>query len=342
MMLGTTPGIQPIATPQPMTPLQSMTPLQPMAPVQPPKPWKIKFPAIISGILSFLQFGITFVIIGCEVGSVLIDMVTATIYVGFWASLFFIFAWISQATTSCCCRNRGCATYTLIMQVISLFFAACVIGFDSYYIIYPTTCFFSSSICNGLGTTRACCFRNRGCATYTLVMQVISLFFAACVIGFDSYYIIYPTTCFFSSSICNGLGTTRGLFYTYSNFYNIKIPLIKGQLAAGAVMFVLCLISIGIYIITTIRVYRAAKRPIVYPQTTPYSVPPYSMPPLPTGPDGMVIAPPALNVRPPKPGSPLYHRPMIILDNGEGRTNDLVCPTCSTMMNVSVRKKPPQ
>ncbi|CAF1051979.1 unnamed protein product [Adineta steineri] len=287
MMLGTTPGIQPIATPQPMTPLQSMTPLQPMAPVQPPKPWKIKFPAIISGILSFLQFGITFVIIGCEVGSVLIDMVTATIYVGFWASLFFIFAWISQATTSCCCRNRGCATYTLIMQVISLFFAACVIGFDSYYIIYPTTCFFSSSI-------------------------------------------------------CNGLGTTRGLFYTYSNFYNIKIPLIKGQLAAGAVMFVLCLISIGIYIITTIRVYRAAKRPIVYPQTTPYSVPPYSMPPLPTGPDGMVIAPPALNVRPPKPGSPLYHRPMIILDNGEGRTNDLVCPTCSTMMNVSVRKKPPQ
>jgi hypothetical protein len=69
-------------------------------PVIPPQQqWQKKFPSIISGILSFVQFVITIVIIGCEVGSVLIDMVTATIYVGFWASLFFMVAWISQAAT---------------------------------------------------------------------------------------------------------------------------------------------------------------------------------------------------------------------------------------------------
>jgi hypothetical protein len=61
--------------------------------------WQKKFPSVLSGILSSVQFIVTIVIIGCEVGSILIDMVTATIYVGFWASLFFMVAWISQAAT---------------------------------------------------------------------------------------------------------------------------------------------------------------------------------------------------------------------------------------------------
>ncbi len=65
----------------------------------PEQPWRKKFPSVISGIFSFIQFVVTIVIIGCEVGSILIDMITATIYVGFWASLFFMVAWISQAAT---------------------------------------------------------------------------------------------------------------------------------------------------------------------------------------------------------------------------------------------------
>jgi hypothetical protein len=162
------------------------------------------------------------------------------------------------------------------------------------------------------------------------------LVFAACVIGFDSYFVVYPTTCIFSSSICNDVGSSLGELDTYDNYYNIKIPLIKGQLAAGAVMFVLCLIYIVIYCITTIRVRRVNRSPIISPPTQ------QALPVVPTGPDGMVTAPPVMNIRPPKPGSPLYHRPMIVVDNGEGRANDLLCPTCSTMMAVTVRKKPPQ
>jgi hypothetical protein len=87
---------QPVALPlaQPLTqPIAS--PLIPPPP--PPQPWKAKFPVIIAGILAFLQFGIAFVIIGLEIGSVLIDMVTATIYVGFWGGLFFIAAFSSLA-----------------------------------------------------------------------------------------------------------------------------------------------------------------------------------------------------------------------------------------------------
>lgn len=67
--------------------------------IPPQQQWKKKFPAIISGILSFLQCFVTIVIIGCEVGSILIDIFTATIYVGFWASLFFMIAWISLASS---------------------------------------------------------------------------------------------------------------------------------------------------------------------------------------------------------------------------------------------------
>ena len=98
-------------------------------------------------------------------------------------------------------------------------------------------------------------------------------------------------------------------------------------------MFFLCLIYVVIFIITLIRVHRAKSAPHVYPQA-PYT--------LPTGPDGMIVAPPVYNVRPTRAASPLYHRPTMILDNGDGRANDLLCPTCSTMMAVSVKKRPPQ
>ncbi len=60
------------------------------------KQWREKFPSTLSGLFSFYQCLCTIVIIGCELGSILIDIFHATIYVGFWASLFFMIAWISQ------------------------------------------------------------------------------------------------------------------------------------------------------------------------------------------------------------------------------------------------------
>ena len=95
--------LTPIPVAQSVVPVEIQPPIAtPLVPVEPATNllWKKKFPTIFSGILAFLQYGITVVIIGCEIGTVLIDVFTATIYVGFWASIFFVSAWISQASSS--------------------------------------------------------------------------------------------------------------------------------------------------------------------------------------------------------------------------------------------------
>jgi len=116
----------------------------------------------------------------------------------------------------------------------------------------------------------------------------------------------------------------RGLFYSETNFNNIKIPLIKGQLGAGAVMFVLCLIYIIIYITTSIQVHRAKQSPSVYPQVeNPYPV-------LPTVSNDMMTAPPMTDYRPPS-----------TISNSDSRTTLLVCPTCNTVMNMTATRRLP-
>ncbi|UJR14013.1 hypothetical protein I4U23_001012 [Adineta vaga] len=263
----------------------------------PPTLWRQKYPAVISGILSFVQFIITIVIIGCEVGSMLIDIVTATIYVGLWASLFFMIAWISQSVSSCCYRGRGCATYTLIIQVISMFFALCVIGFDAYYIASPTTCFF-------------------------------------------------PT------SVCTSSAPTRGLFYTQYNFDYVKMPLIKAQLGAAVLMFLLCTAYVIVYIITSIRVYRAKRPQTIYPQTQNPFVGPsavsngmLTMPPAGTYPAHFHNYPqqftgyPTPTVNYPVP-YPTYPAPAIF-NNGDTRATELACPTCKSTINMTASKRPP-
>ncbi|CAF4275525.1 unnamed protein product, partial [Rotaria socialis] len=62
-------------------------------------PWRQKFPAVLSGILASVQFVVAIIIIGCEIGSILIDIITVTIYVGLWAGLFFLVASFSQSSS---------------------------------------------------------------------------------------------------------------------------------------------------------------------------------------------------------------------------------------------------
>ena len=104
-MIATTPLVTPqqyIAHPNMMTPHPLI--VQPTPPT-PPTLWSKKFPSIISALFAFFQAVITIIIIGCEVGSILIDAVTATVYVGIWAGLFFFVAWIAQSV-SCKSLNR--------------------------------------------------------------------------------------------------------------------------------------------------------------------------------------------------------------------------------------------
>ena len=153
------------------------------------------------------------------------------------------------------------------------------------------------------------------------------MFFSMCVIGFDIYYIVHPTTCFFSSSICSSSDHSRGIFYSDANFNNIKMPLIKGQLAAGAVMWVLCIIYVIIYIITAIRVHKGKQSPIIYPQVS------NAYPVLPTVSNNMVMPPPP-------PPLTNYYPPMTI-PNSDVRTTVLTCPTCNTVMSMTASRRPP-
>lgn len=151
-------------------------------------------------------------------------------------------------------------------------------------------------------------------------MQIIAVFFSICVIVFDSYYIVYPNTCFYPSSTCSSSGSTRGLFYSSSNFNNIKMPLIKAQLAAGCLMFVLCFIYIPIYLITIFRVYRTKQSPIIYPQVQTF----------PAVSNGILTAQPVNS----------YIQPYPVVNNGN-QVAVVVCPTCSTAMNMTTSKRPP-
>jgi hypothetical protein len=94
---------------------------------------------------------------------------------------------------------------------------------------------------------------------YPLIMHCIALFFAACVIGFDTYFLIYPTTCFFSLSLCNSTVPLRGIFYSEDHFNNIKIPLLKGQLATAAVMVAFSIDYIIMYASTSCRMTNVSR-----------------------------------------------------------------------------------
>jgi len=72
-------------------------------PLTPDEQWKQKYPTIVAGIFSAVQILITIAIIGLEIGSILIDAIVGTVYVGIWAGVFFLFASISQAITGRIC-----------------------------------------------------------------------------------------------------------------------------------------------------------------------------------------------------------------------------------------------
>lgn len=309
----------PLITPvQPVTPVPTMIQAPPLTmapplqlPPPPPSPWKTKFPSTVSAIFSAVQGVMAIGIIGCEIASILIDQYNATIYVGLWAGLFIMTAWISQEASG-------------KFVLLSKFQRKSEIFISMHS---RTICLFYFS---------ACCCRERGCATFTLTMQIVALIFAACVIGFDAYFITNTSACFFSSNLCNGVGSSRGIFYSTWTFNNVKMSVIRAQLAAACVSFVLSIAYIIMYIVTAVLVQRANNAPSAVQQLL------YSVPTLPTGPDGMILAPPPANIRTNRAGSPLYHRPAIVVDYGDGRANDLTCPTCSTTMAVSVRRKPIQ
>jgi hypothetical protein len=149
-----------------------------------------------------------------------------------------------------------------------------------------------------------------------------------CVIGFDGYFLNNPTQCFFSND-CSTYYiysdyNSNSYWYnnTYSNYdlsntgnlYSIKVPLTKGQLAAGVLMFVSCIIYIIIYAITNYRVRKQSQS-----GNGPF-VP-------------MVVLPTSSQYVPPVP----VNRPVESDTNLTPVRIPLICPNCQLRFQVSTQ-----
>ena len=125
-------------------------------------------------------------------------------------------------------------------------------------------------------------------------------------------------------------------YYYYSNYtsdpyglsntntlYNLRVPLIRGQLAAGALMFASCVIYIVIFAITNHRVSKDAQFPEV--KSTPGPVMPAQ--PAYVAPVPQSFLPPPLVI----PNFPSTEVSTII----SPPKNEIICPTCRSSFQVA-------
>ena len=167
--------------------------------------WRRRFPCGVLTILCLLEMIFTFIILGCEVGSMIIDFYRMNAFVGYWAFPFFMCAWLSLAGAGCCCRTSCCISAALVFQCLAIPVSICVIGLDGYFLNNPLQCFFSND----------------------------------CSSAYTSQSYGYPLNS--------------------SDFFNIKIPLVKAQLAAGVLMLVCCIVFIIIYIIAKVLMHQEPR-----------------------------------------------------------------------------------
>ncbi|CAF3536727.1 unnamed protein product [Adineta steineri] len=109
-----------------------------------------RFPRWITGILGVVQLAITAAIIGLELRSAYIDLAHGTIWVGLWCGLVFIITCITMIFITCCCRGRCCASYVLILNILSGALACVIIYFDQVFINDLCKCYLGDQICCAL------------------------------------------------------------------------------------------------------------------------------------------------------------------------------------------------
>jgi hypothetical protein len=148
---------------------------------------------------------------------------------------------------------------------------------------------------------------------------------ALCVIGFDGYFLNYPTQCFFSNNCDNYYSYYYQDQYNTDNLYSIKVPLIRGQLAAGVLMLVSCMGYIFIFVLTSYRIGSATPIPngssvpvVPLSQLPPYPNPIYAI----TSTENPINQ---SNINPSMP--PPYNPPK----------NELNCPHCRLRFQIATQ-----
>lgn len=106
---------------------------------------------------------------------------------------------------------------------------------------------------------------------------------AICVIGFDAYFLNHPMQCFLSDDCSLYKDYFTGFWddlWNVNELYDIKVPVIRAQLAAGVLMLTSCIIYIIIFSITTYRILKTARAIVpamVFRPSIAYNSPPNMM-----------------------------------------------------------------
>ncbi|UJR11328.1 hypothetical protein I4U23_015509 [Adineta vaga] len=112
--------------------------------------FKERFPRWVTLVLAILQLILTAAIAGLEFGSFYHDVAHGTIWAGFWSCLIFIPTFLLMFILTCCCRGRCCATYLLILNLLSALLAGVIIYFDVYFQDNICKCYLGDSLCCAL------------------------------------------------------------------------------------------------------------------------------------------------------------------------------------------------
>ncbi|CAF0879819.1 unnamed protein product [Adineta steineri] len=178
--------------------------------------WERFWPASLINLIAIIELLLTGVILCLEFWSMITNIRYSFFFLGFIASFISIITWISTFPLGCCCRNSSrCATYVLILHIISIAASSVLLYYDISFLRNPYTCLWPKNLCNeGLTNLK-----------------------------------------FFNITI-----------NASQNMHWIKFTLIKIQIGCAAAMIATCLVYILIYIYTNIRVY--AKNTVADPHTT--------------------------------------------------------------------------
>lgn len=127
-----------------------------------------------------------------------------------------------------------------------------------------------------------------------MAQNVISLLFAGAVIGINIAFIQNPYRCFFTAGICDTLSWSHSVTLPWGCTFdenseecqNTRLALIKGQLAAGVVMAVTCIIYLIMYFVAASRAKanRHQTQTIVHDVMAPVPSQPYVPHPQPSAP----------------------------------------------------------
>ncbi|CAF3090327.1 unnamed protein product [Rotaria sp. Silwood2] len=116
-----------------------------------------------------------------------------------------------------------------------------------------------TSIIIGLEFWICCCVKSLSCATYVLIVHFISIAASSVLLFYDVLFLRNPDICLWPNNLCSGESLNLKFFNIIlsisTDIHWIKFILIKIQITCASVMIAICLVYIGIYVYTHVKVH---------------------------------------------------------------------------------------